>query len=151
MQGKRYCREGVEVAQRRAAGRGAAASAGGVMNRDDKAGCGRSGVGGLAALAGLPGGVRRAGGGRGCDELATIRGGSAVLGGWWCVPTCQLFDFPAFRLIGKLESWRDRAEGARQGLGGARRTRRARAVVVGDGKGWWSQARKHGAGGAVGG
>ena len=52
MQGKRYCREGVEVAQRRAAGRGAAASAGGVMNRDDKAGCGRSGVGGLAALQG---------------------------------------------------------------------------------------------------
>ena len=65
--------------------------------------------------------------------------------------TFQLFDFPAFRLVGKLESWRDRAEGARQGIGGARRTRRARAVVVGDGKGWWSQARKHGAGGAVGG
>ena len=23
-----------------------------------------------------------------------------------CLPTCQLFDFPAFRLVGKLESWR---------------------------------------------
>ena len=34
--------------------------------------------------------------------------------------TFQLFDFPAFRLVGKLESWRDRAEGARQGIGGVR-------------------------------
>lgn len=50
------------------------ARSGGVMNRDDKAGCGW------------------------CGRCPT--------GGWWRVPTCQLFDFPAFRLVGKLESWR---------------------------------------------
>lgn len=43
--------------------------------------------------------------GWGCDELTTIRG-PPVLGGWWRVPTCQLFDFPTFRLVGKSESWR---------------------------------------------
>ena len=68
---------------------------------------------------------------------------SLVVGG-----VCLLANFSTCREVGKL---------AGQGGGGTagdrrgKRTRRARAVVVGDGKGWWSQARKHGAGGAVGG
>ena len=40
----------------------------------------------------------------------------AALGGWSpvllvvvCLPTCRLFDFLAFRFVGKLESWRDAA------------------------------------------
>ena len=41
--------------------------------------------------------------------LAAIRGGalfSPARPCWWCVPTCQLFDLLAFRLVGKLASWR---------------------------------------------
>ena len=107
---------------------------------------------GCERWAGSPGGRKRAGE----EEVAQrMRKGGGVMnspryaGGvrrpWWLVVCAYL---PAFRLVGKLESWRDRAEGARQGLGGGEIRRRARAGVGGDGKGW-SQARKRGS--AVGG
>ena len=58
---------------------------------------------------------------------------------WWLVVCAYL---PTFRLVGKLESWRDRAEGARQGLGGVReRGERERWLVLRVGAGW-SQGRR---------
>lgn len=48
---------------------------------------------------GLPGGKAAEGGVMKCERYA---GGSPC--GWWLVPTCQLFDFSTFRLVGKLGS-----------------------------------------------
>lgn len=56
-------------------------------------------VGRLAAL-GLPGGKAAEGGVMKCERYA----GGSPASGWWRVPTCQLSDFPTFRLVGKLGS-----------------------------------------------
>lgn len=52
--------------------------------------------------------------------------GSPALGGWWCVPTCQLSGFSTCRFVGKSESWR--GGGVRQGGGRCERAGRGARV-----------------------
>ena len=54
---------------------------------------------------------------RGSRHGLVVQGKVAVFAN---LPTCQLVGFSTCREVGDLERWRDRAEGARQGLGGVR-------------------------------
>ena len=125
-------------------------------------------VGGVRQIrggGGLPRGkrTRRAAGsgasGRGWGGTFGRVSWSPAAGGGWRVPTCRLVGFSTFRLVGKSESWRDRAKGAREeracgrdeperyggrlqgagaAVGGFSRVTGSPAAGAGGGAGWWS-------------